>query len=302
MSQVSRTSSNTPRFDARAGQYSAIGNWFVVELLAESQWSRVYRAKPRSSPEKSAFDYVLKVARQDVGVDNAMAAALVRREARVGYSVTHPHLASILSSHVNEPPHYVVMPYLNGATLEAALGAVETIPLPHALWTLRQATQAMAALHENGWLHSDVKPHNIFISPNGHVTLLDLGLARRIGWSDCGSEGPLVGTLAYTAPESLNLVEEIGPPSDIYSMGVTLFRMLTGSLPFTADNAADLVTAHLHRTPPDARRLNPLLPSRVIRLLKRMLAKQPARRPCAAQLVSWLADLEIETFGERFAA
>jgi len=302
MSQVSRTCLNAQRTDARAGEQPAIGNWLVVGLLADGRWSRVYRAKPRTSPAESASDYVIKVARQDVGEHNTTAAALIRREACVGYAVTHPHLASILSAHVNEPPYYVVMPYLDGATLEAALGAVETIPLPHALWTVRQVTQALGTLHENDWLHSDIKPRNIFISPNGHVTVLDLGLARRIGWGDCAADGPLVGTLAYTAPESLNSVEETGPPSDIYSVGVTLFRMLTGSLPFAADNAADLAAAHLHSVPPDPRRLNPLIPSRVVRLLARMLAKQPGRRPKAGQLIAWLADLEIETFGERFAA
>jgi len=302
MSQVSRTCFTTGNTDARAGEHPSIGNWLVVELLAESRWSRVYRARPRSSPVESSSDYALKVAKQDAEGHTATAAALIRREARVGHAVTHRHLTSILSSHVNEPPHYVVMPCLEGATMEAAIDVAETIPLPHALWTLRQAAQGIRALHDNGWLHSDIKPQNIFVSPNGHVTLLDLGLARKIGCAECAADGPLVGTMAYTAPESLNSVDEPGPLSDIYSAGVTLFKMLTGSLPFTADNATDLANAHLYSTPPDPRRLNPLLPTRVVRLIGRMLAKQPERRPDAGELVASLADLEIETFGERFAA
>jgi serine/threonine-protein kinase len=108
--------------------------------------------------------------------------------------------------------------------------------------------------------------------------------------------------MAYAAPEAFSSLEEVGSPSDVYSLGVTLFRMLTGTLPFATCAAPDLAAAHLRSAPPDPRRFNPLLPTRVVRLIRKMLAKQPSRRPRAAELVAWLADLEIDTLDERVVA
>lgn len=302
MTQLSRTFPTDAHNDVRDAGYSPIGNWEVLQLLGEGPWSRVYRAKPIGSNARAHIDYAIKVARQDVESDNTTSVHLIRREALVGRAVAHPHLTCILSSHVSRSPHYLVMPFLEGVTLEAALSEVDIVLTPHALWIARQAAQAIQALHKHGWLHSDVKPQNIFISPEGRVTLLDLGLARRIGHAECAADGPLAGTMAYAAPEAFSSVEEVGPPSDIYSLGVTLFRMLTGTLPFTTCAASDLAAAHLRNDPPDPRRFNPVLPTRVVRLIRRTLAKQPSRRPLAEELVAWLADLEIDTLDERFAA
>lgn len=302
MTQVSRTCPSTARTELCDSGQSSIGNWQILQLLGEGPWSHVYQAKPAGSDPKAHPDYAIKVARQDGDTDDSTAIRLIRREASVGRAVVHPHLTCVLSSHVTLSPHYVVMPYLAGVTLEATLDEVGIVLTPHALWIVRQTAQAIQALHEHGWLHSDVKPHNIFVSQEGHVTLLDLGLARRIGHAECAGDGPLAGTMAYAAPEAFSSIEEVGPPSDIYSLGVTLFRMLTGTLPFATGTAPDLAAAHLRSDPPDPRRLNPLLPTRVVRLIRRMLAKQPSRRPRAAELVAWLADLEIDTLDERFAA
>jgi len=302
MTQASRAFHSDARPNAGAAGRPSIGRWQIVQLLGKGPWSRVYRAKPVGSDVEAHTDYAIKVARQDADADGATAVRLIRREASVGLAVAHPHLTCVLSSHVSQSPHYVVMPYLKGVTLEAALDEAGSVLTPHALWIARQTAQAIGALHEYGWLHSDVKPHNIFVSQGGRVTLLDLGLARRIGHAECASDGPLVGTLAYAAPEAFSSVEEAGPSSDIYSLGVTLFRMLTGTLPFAGSAAKDLAAAHLNSTPPDPRQFNPQLPIRVVRLIRRMLAKQPLSRPPAAELVAWLAELEIDTLDERFAA
>lgn len=302
MTQSSRTSSNDARTEVCDAGHSCIGNWQILQLLGEGPWSRVYRAKPVGSDASAHLDYAIKVAREDADTDTSTAIRLIGREASVGRTVTHPHLTCILSSHINQSPHYVVMPYLQGVTLEAALDEVGIVLTPHALWIARQSAEAIRALHDHEWLHSDVKPHNIFVSQEGHVTLLDLGLARRLGHAECAGDGPLAGTMSYAAPEAFSSVDAVGSPSDIYSLGVTLFRMLTGTLPFATCAAPDLAAAHLRSAPPDPRRFNPLLPTRVVRLIRRMLAKQPSRRPPAGELVAWLADLEIDTLDERFVA
>ena len=192
------------------------------------------------------------------------------------------------------------MPFAAGVTLQAVLTAEAPLPLPHALWIARQVAEALQALHEHGWLHGDVKPANILVAPDGHVTLLDLSLAARI--DEANAEGPLAGTLAYAPPEMFGTVTQRGPASDFYSLGVTLYQMLTGTLPFPADSAAALAQAHLHEPPPDPRLGNPRVTNRVVRLLKKLLAKPADQRPAGAALVAWLADLEIDTFSERSAA
>ena len=214
--------------------------------------------------------------------------------------MTHPNLTCLLSAHVKRPPYYLVFPYLDGATLGAALAAVPRVPTPHALWIARQAAEALQALHQHGWRHADVKPGNLWIAPDGHVTLLDLGLARRAGTAECDPQCVLAGTLAYAAPENFAALGLIEPASDVYSLGATLFQMLTGRLPFPDSDPPSLVAAHLQRVPPDPRELQPDVPEPVVRLLQSMLAKQPGQRPGSADLVRRLWMLEIDTFHERF--
>jgi len=161
----------------------------------------------------------------------------------------------------------------------------------------------LETLHENGWIHGDLKPANIFLSPTGHATLLDLGFTRRIESPGNIVDRPLLGTLHYVPPELITSTLKADGRSDFYSLGITLYQMLTGRLPFANDDVGQLVTLHLQGVPPEPRRFRPQLPHHVCRLLREMLAKEPLRRPhTAEELVSRLAELEIDTFDERFAA
>lgn len=301
MPETSRTDAAAVHTRVPGAECPSIGNWTVVELVGAGTWSQVYRARPLGASDQSPSDYALKVARPSAA-GLATAVRLLAREALVAQSLSHPHLTCVLSAHLRRPPHYLVLPFLEGVTLEAALAAAAPLPMPHAFWLARQTTEALHALHGQGWLHGDVKPSNILVSPTGHATLVDLSLARRADGSESGPGAAWAGTLAYAPPESYSCVTTPGPAGDIYSLGVTLYQMLTGVLPFPSDSAADLAEAHLRELPPDPRRFNPRLPPRAARLLRSLLAKQPDERPTAPDLAAWLAELEIDTFDERFAA
>jgi serine/threonine-protein kinase len=200
---------------------------------------------------------------------------------------------------LNEPPYYLAMPFLEGRSLAEQLRIAGQLDLPSAFWIARQVAEALDALHQAGWLHSDVKPSNIFLSPAGHVTLIDLGFARLSEERGSVAERPVMGTIQYIAPEMLYSALGGDCASDVYSLGVTLFEMLTGRLPFDAQDVAELANQHRQELPGDLRTLVPHLPTRAARLVHQMLAKEPLRRPLAADLVDRLAAVEIETFAER---
>jgi serine/threonine-protein kinase len=279
-----------------------VGTWKIDALLDEGTFARTYRARPADCPPHRPADYALKVLRKELE-DNEQIVEMVQREAYVGRRLSHPHLVPILDANVKQSPFFVVMPCLPGATLRQAILNGQLVPLPHALWIARQVAEGLSALHDTGWLHGDVKPSNVLVSADGHVTLVDLGMARRIDRPGSIVDRPFTGTLNYMSPELVVSAVRADQRSDIYSLGVTLYRSLTGQLPFTAETAGALVRAHRELSVPDPRRLRPQLPRNVCSYVLRMMAKQPIRRPQTAQEVAdQLMRFEIETFEERFAA
>jgi serine/threonine-protein kinase len=225
---------------------------------------------------------------------------LLAREAQVGRSVAHPHLISVLGCRVSVSPRFLVMPWLDGATLRDRLAASEPVELPEALWFARQAAEALEALHQAGWMHGDVKPSNIFISEDGHVTLLDLGFARTADETGSAADRCVTGTCHYLAPEWITSAIRADIRSDIYSLGVVLFEVLSGRLPFEGSDLAEVAIQHRQSAPPSLRRLVPHLPREVADLVRQMLAKDPWRRPqTPRELIERLIALEIDTFSER---
>ena len=276
-----------------------VNDWDLLELAGEGSLAQVYRARPVGTEGDRPAAYAVKMLRPEWR-KNPQAIGLLRREALVGRQVTHAHLVAILAAGIHGPPYFVVMPWLTGQTLAERLAGERPLDLPIALWTARQVGEALHALHQEGWMHGDVKPSNIFLSPEGHATLLDLGFARRRDEIGSVADRCVMGTYHYIAPEMITSALRPDIRSDIYSLGVVLFETLAGRLPFQAGDLAELATQHKEARPPDLRRLAPHLPGGVARLVREMLAKDPIRRPqTPAELVQRLTALEIETFAER---
>jgi serine/threonine-protein kinase len=274
-----------------------LGPWQLVRLLSEGDFTRVYLARPVDAPENQSAAYIVKVLRNEWWRD-PQAIEMQRREAWVGSQVSHPNLLPVLSSSVSEPPFYVVAPRLDGTSLAQLILEQEQLPVPFALWIARQAADGLQTLFEaTGMIHADVKPANIIVSTAGHATLIDFGFVQTPAEASQWATRPLAGTLAYIAPEMVTSALAAGPRSDIYSLGVSIYEMLTGRRPWDSDDPGELAMLHRQAKPTDVRALRPEVPEAVAELIHTMLAKDPLRRPGSArELAARLVRLEIESF------
>lgn len=280
---------------------SRIGSWELTRLVGEGLMSSLYEARPSGSAQAHPGGYALKVLRPE-WQDDSRGLAILAREAQVGRLVSHSHLVPILAAGLDAPPYWIAMPLLEGQSLAEQLQTRPAFDLPVAIWIARQVTEALAALHQAGWMHGDVKPSNVVVAPSGHATLVDLGFARRTSERNAIADRPILGTLHYIAPEVLYSAFGGDIRGDVYSLGVMLFEMFTGRLPFDADDVAELAALHRQEVPADVRNLAPHLPTRAARLVHHMLAKEPLRRPLPEEIVDRLAALEIDVFAERHSS
>jgi serine/threonine-protein kinase len=289
--------------DTRPATHAAaalrVGTWELAGLVGDGSVSRVYRARAAGTPDDRPAPYAVKILRRRWESD-ARAVALFCREAQVGRGVSHPRVISVLAAGLREPPYYLVMPWLDGCTLRTRLDGPERPDLPTALWIGRQVAEALGALAAAGWRHGDIKPSNLFLSPGGHVTLLDLGFARREHEDGSAADRCVLGTCNYLAPETITSALAADVRSDIYSLGVVLFEMLAGRLPFEGSTLEALVVQHKQSRPPDLRRFASHVPQGVAALVHQMLAKDPLRRPqTPGELIERVARLEIHSFADR---
>jgi eukaryotic-like serine/threonine-protein kinase len=275
-----------------------VRQWDLVEFVGKGSLARIYRARPAGGAADRLANYAVKMLRR-CWQDDAAAVRLLQREALAGQSVSHPHLVPVLAASVLDRPRLLVMPWLEGASLQMRLAAGETFSIPKALWIARQTAEALDGLHAAGWMHGDVTPGNILVSPAGHVTLIDLSFARRRDEIGSAADRPIMGTCSYLAPEYLTSALRPDIRSDIYSLGAVLFEMLSGSLPYPGKDLAGLATQHKQSPPADLARLVPETPREVVALVRRMTAHEPLRRQQSPrELVESLVALEIGSFSQ----
>jgi serine/threonine protein kinase len=224
---------------------------------------------------------------------------LLRREARAGLSVRHPHLVRIVRAVTDgDAPLHLVMRRVPGRCLRSVLKGSGWLGPRMAGSVAREVAAALAALHAAGFVHGDVKPENIHLGPDRTATLLDLGFAHRPG-EDAGllGAGFVLGTANYVAPELCEEPEADGPPADVFSLGVTLFELLTGELPYPDGGLEETMVRHRDSHPESLRRWRGAWPGGLADLVDRMLDRDPAGRPSAAQVGRELTSLLGEDRG-----
>ncbi|HEV2092867.1 MAG TPA: Stk1 family PASTA domain-containing Ser/Thr kinase [Rubrobacter sp.] len=201
-----------------------------------------------------------------------------RREAQSAAALSHPNIVSIFDrGEADDGTYYIAMEYLPGGTLKDRILKRGALPPRTAAAVALQIAEALCAAHERDVIHRDIKPHNILITSSGDVKVTDFGIARAASSSTMTRTGHILGTAHYISPEQA-MGEPVGPASDLYSLGVVLYEMLTGEMPFDADTPIGIAMKHVngHLVPPQV--LRPEIPDGINAVAVRLLAKNPEDR------------------------
>jgi beta-lactam-binding protein with PASTA domain len=201
-----------------------------------------------------------------------------KREAQSAAALSHPNIVSIFDrGEADDGTYYIAMEYLSGGTLKDRILKRGALPPRTAAAVALQIAEALKAAHDRDVIHRDIKPHNILITGSGDVKVTDFGIARAASSSTMTRTGHILGTAHYISPEQA-MGEPVGPASDLYSLGVVLYEMLTGEMPFDADTPLGIAMKHVngHLMPPQI--LNGEVPDGINAVTVRLLAKDPADR------------------------
>ncbi len=198
------------------------------------------------------------------------------REARAAAGLNHPNIVAIYDRGQFEGSYYIAMEYLDGETLKDVIIREGPLPERRAIDVTLQLLAALRFAHRREIIHRDVKPHNVMVLRDGRVKVADFGIARA-GDSEMTEAGSIVGTAQYLSPEQAR-GQHVGPESDLYSVGVVLYEMLTGRVPFTGDSAVAIAMKHVQETPVPPRQIVPAIPAELEAVVQRAMAKDPARR------------------------
>src|SRR5918912_32734 len=199
-----------------------------------------------------------------------------RREAQSAAGLNHPNIVSIFDRGMAEGTYYIAMEYLDGRTLKELLVRNGPTPIPIALDYARQILAAIGFAHRNGIVHRDIKPHNVVVGSDGRLKVTDFGIARS-GASQMTEAGSIVGTAQYLSPEQARGAP-VDARSDLYSLGIVLYEMLTGQVPFTGDAPVEIAMKHLSAVPETPSAKKPDIPHDLDLVVMRALAKDPADR------------------------
>jgi serine/threonine-protein kinase len=255
-----------------------VGRYHLYETLGVGATSRVLRGFDPMIGRPVA----VKLFPSDLAVGEARERFL--REARVVGQLSHPNVITLHDMGIEESTHtpYLVMEYIEGSPLDRLLEK-GMVPFPRACAWIAHAAEALDAAHKRGVIHGDVKPANMLITSDGKVKLMDFGMAR-VAKRDAG-DSPLLGTPAYWCPEQI-----MGRPqdarSDIFSLGVVLYEMVTATKPFASDSLQGVCNRVLSSTVSPPSHLNPSIPASFDEIIAACLAKNPDTRMASGDLLA----------------
>ena len=260
------------------------GRYLIIRKLGSGGMANVYLAADQELGRRVAIKILDdRHARDEQFVER------FRREAQNAAGLSHPSIVSIYDRGDSEGTYYIAMEYVEGRTLKELLVARGPSPLGIAIDYTRQILSALRFAHRNGIVHRDIKPHNVIVDGEGRVKVMDFGIARAGAASQMTEAGSIIGTAQYLSPEQARGAP-VDQTSDLYSTGIVLYELLTGSVPFTGETPVEIAMKHLSQAPvaPSAHR--PEVPRDLDYVVLRALAKDPADRYHSAEEMD--SDLE----------
>lgn len=245
----------------------------VIEKIGQGGMAAVYRARDVMLERPVA----VKVLREDYSGDPVFQERF-RLEAKAAANLTHPNIVTVHDFGLDNGQLFIVMENVPGTDLKTLLRKRGRIPQAEALSLLIQACAGIGYAHRAGLVHCDVKPQNLLVTPDMRLKVTDFGIARALATITPDEQSEIVwGSPQYFAPEQA-AGSAPSPASDVYSLGIILYELLTGSLPFQADTASDLAKLHLEAEPPLISELLPEVPPDLEQILLKVLAKEPSQR------------------------
>ena len=299
-----------------------LGSYHVLAPLGKGGMGTVYLARfvghKADDPARPWYMDAVEAARQSEGTAPAPPSSLValkvlpakkareeermlhrfRREMELGRVVSHTNVTRTLDAGEAAGVHYIAMEYVPGHTLSQLVGTGGPLAPADAARVFSDVVAGLAHAHAAGLIHRDLKPSNIMVTPEGQGKVLDFGLAMLMGEalpddpSIVGGKGYILGTMDYIAPEQSQNATDVGPWSDLYAVGCSLYYALTGAPPFPGGSSKQKIRWHRTEEPPPVNLINPAVPTEFARLVEQLMSKQPADRPQDAeairrQLLAW---------------
>ncbi len=245
----------------------------LLEEIGEGGMAHIYKAQDLKTHQLVA----IKVLREEFS-HNADFVSRFFQEAKAMQRVRHTNIVQVYALDTDNGSPFIVMELVDGPTLKEILKSKGKLPIAQSVRTMLNLCEALQTAHDNGVIHRDIKPHNILVTSEGTPKITDFGIAKFVKDASTNLFGDnVVGSVHYIAPEQAS-GGETDEKTDIYSLGITLFEMLTGSLPFEGSNSVDVVIQHIQDSIPSPRELNPEVPYSLAACVIKACAKDPKQR------------------------
>jgi serine/threonine protein kinase/tetratricopeptide (TPR) repeat protein len=263
------------------------GRYEVIEELGKGGMGRVFRVYDTKIKEEVA----LKLLRPEISSD-ARTIERFSNEIRLARKIIHKNVCRMHDLHEEKGAHFITMEYVAGEDLKSFIRRAAPLNSGKAVFIARQVAEGLAEAHELGVIHRDLKPQNIMIDKDGNARIMDFGIARLVGVKGITGGNVMIGTPGYMSPEQVE-GKEADAGTDLYSLGIVLFEMLTGRLPFEGETPLSIAVKQKSETPPNPRTLNPQIPEDLDRIILKCLEKPREKRyRSAEELLADLARIE----------